>query len=280
MMKASSGEAAPTGPSIRILELTKMLVKFELRGVDLSIANALRRVMIAEVPTMAIHHVTVNGNTSVLHDEYIVHRLGLVPMNSMKSDNYEYVRDCSCSSTGLCTKCSVEFALKVRGNKGRSTDVTSADIRLSADYPVDTFENPMEGARTKMEAVGPAKIYDETGNEEPPILITRLNENQELDLKMVVVKGIGKENSKWSPVATVALQQYPTVDINPNKALSLTPAQKREIVESCPAKVLKYKSESDQIDIEDVARCMLCQECVMKVNALAPEASLGYLTRQ
>ena len=39
---------------------------FELIGVDASIANAIRRVLIAEVPTMAISTIFMNDNTSVM----------------------------------------------------------------------------------------------------------------------------------------------------------------------------------------------------------------------
>ena len=54
---------------------------FELIGVDVSFANALRRIMIAEVPTVAIEHVYMWNNSSIVHDEVLSHRLGLVPIN-------------------------------------------------------------------------------------------------------------------------------------------------------------------------------------------------------
>ena len=53
---------------------------FEISGIDVSLANALRRIMIAEVPTVAIESVYMWNNTSVMHDEVLSHRLGLIPI--------------------------------------------------------------------------------------------------------------------------------------------------------------------------------------------------------
>jgi DNA-directed RNA polymerase I and III subunit RPAC1 len=55
-------------------------LQFDISGVDAAIANTLRRIMIAEVPTMAFHKVLLFQNTSVLPDELLVHRLGLLPI--------------------------------------------------------------------------------------------------------------------------------------------------------------------------------------------------------
>ncbi|CDJ57548.1 DNA-directed RNA polymerase II, putative [Eimeria maxima] len=74
--------------AIRVTELSKNVVRFTLSNCDVSIANALRRVMISEVPTLAIDLVTVFENTSVLHDEYIVHRLGLLPIDSSNVESF------------------------------------------------------------------------------------------------------------------------------------------------------------------------------------------------
>ena len=53
---------------MEILELTPEFIRFALTGCDVSLTNALRRIMIAEVPTLATHLVSISENTSVLHD--------------------------------------------------------------------------------------------------------------------------------------------------------------------------------------------------------------------
>lgn len=57
---------------------------FSLIGVDASIANAFRRILLAEVPTLAIEFVYVHNNTSLVQDEVLAQRLGLVPLKGSK----------------------------------------------------------------------------------------------------------------------------------------------------------------------------------------------------
>lgn len=53
---------------------------------QVSIFNSLRRVMISEIPTMAIEVVKILKNSSVVPDETLSHRLGLIPI---KSDSFD-----------------------------------------------------------------------------------------------------------------------------------------------------------------------------------------------
>lgn len=81
---------------VEIQELNELEMEFDLVGVDASIANAFRRILIAEVPTMAIETVFVFNNTSVIQDEVLAHRLGLIPI---KADPGRFGWQ---SGTGLC----------------------------------------------------------------------------------------------------------------------------------------------------------------------------------
>eukprot|EP00466_Bigelowiella_natans_P003416 jgi/Bigna1/57647/fgenesh1_pm.23_\ len=55
-------------------------VVFDIIGIDAPLANALRRIMLSEVPTMAIENVYIYQNTSIMQDEVLAHRLGLIPI--------------------------------------------------------------------------------------------------------------------------------------------------------------------------------------------------------
>jgi DNA-directed RNA polymerase alpha subunit len=82
-------------PSIEIRESTPEKTIFKISNVDTSIANSLRRVIIAEVPTLSIDLVEIENNTSVLHDEFIAHRLGLIPIVTpdFRDNNIRYMDD-------------------------------------------------------------------------------------------------------------------------------------------------------------------------------------------
>ena len=55
-------------------------MSFLIRKADLAFVNTLRRMIIDEVPTMAIDDVEFRKNDSVMYDEMISLRLGLIPL--------------------------------------------------------------------------------------------------------------------------------------------------------------------------------------------------------
>lgn len=67
---------------IKISKIELDEIEFDLIHVDPSISNAFRRILIAEIPTIAIDNVFIMKNTSVIQDEVLAHRLGLVPIKA------------------------------------------------------------------------------------------------------------------------------------------------------------------------------------------------------
>lgn len=65
---------------IIVTKLNEECIDFDLIGVDAAIANALRRILLAEVPTVAVETVWIAVNTSIIQDEVLAHRIGLIPL--------------------------------------------------------------------------------------------------------------------------------------------------------------------------------------------------------
>lgn len=96
-------------PKVSIMEnmSSKYVLRFKLCDTDVSMANSLRRIMMVEVPTLAIDMVEINENSSVLQDEFIAHRLGLIPLTSNRAMEMLYPGDCDCvapedGASGYC----------------------------------------------------------------------------------------------------------------------------------------------------------------------------------
>eukprot|EP00343_Euplotes_focardii_P011274 CAMPEP_0205829958 /NCGR_PEP_ID=MMETSP0206-20130828/39738_1 /ASSEMBLY_ACC=CAM_ASM_000279 /TAXON_ID=36767 /ORGANISM="Euplotes focardii, Strain TN1" /LENGTH=283 /DNA_ID=CAMNT_0053133159 /DNA_START=72 /DNA_END=923 /DNA_ORIENTATION=+ len=227
-------------------------MKFLLKDCHISLANALRRIMISDVPTMAIDLVFINDNSSVLHDEFLAHRLGLLPFKSDTVDNYEFFRECSCKPS--CHKCSVEFNLRETAMDDMK-DITTDHINSN------NIENPTK----------PVKYLNAEGNEEDPILIVKLAKAQKIDVQCIVRKGTGKEHAKWSPVSTVAVQQLPKIDFDADKLKVLSPDQLVEVCNVCPSKVYGYDAEKNTLDIENLGECMQCHECTQVMTEYGRE---------
>ena len=84
-----------------------------INGSDNVYINTLRRMILTNVPTLAIRKINITKNSSALFDEMIAQRLGLIPFTTdLKS--FDLIDECSCKKNG-CSKCQVSFTLKAEG---------------------------------------------------------------------------------------------------------------------------------------------------------------------
>ncbi|KAK4530811.1 hypothetical protein CCYA_CCYA05G1668 [Cyanidiococcus yangmingshanensis] len=277
-------------PKLRITRLTETECDLTLSDTDVSVANALRRIMIASVPTMSIDLVTVFVNDSPLHDEFIAHRLGLIPLRSDTAEYFNYNRDCDCTESRIaamsgnpaettnCEKCSVEFVLDVTcplDGELEEMNVTSRHLRMDPRY----FDGP-----AYVRAVGPVHRPDQRWDpnldatrEHAPgsegIVICKLRRGQRLYVRCIAKKGTGREHAKWSPVAAASYRLDPNVrlDLAGINAV-LTSEQKRLIVKMGEGALrLEANVVTGEVDIvEDEAylrgRIAISNDCLRELQ--------------
>src|SRR5437667_12911193 len=94
---------------IKLLSKEQETLRFVLSDVSPAFANALRRIMISEIPVMAIDDVMILENNSVMYDEILAHRLGLVPVTTDGSSHLPV--QWTCKRELGCEKCRASFAL-------------------------------------------------------------------------------------------------------------------------------------------------------------------------
>ena len=108
----------PCQVKIEVLEKDETNIRLVIKEADVPLMNALRRIALAEVPSMAIDEVVMIENSSILQDETIAHRLGLTPLKT-DLDNYNLPEECECKSEFGCSLCRVSHFFGRRPNEAR-----------------------------------------------------------------------------------------------------------------------------------------------------------------
>ncbi len=142
-------------PSLEILSQDDQKMSIKLKGISLQYANALRRICLNGVPVFAIDTVAMLENSSVLADEGIAHRLGLIPL---KTDLSRFVEPskCECHSESGCSNCRVMLMIDV-GESDTTRTVYSNELTSEDDTIKPTSDKiPIvvmaPGQRLKIEA--------------------------------------------------------------------------------------------------------------------------------
>ncbi|KAI0318282.1 hypothetical protein OF83DRAFT_1057155 [Amylostereum chailletii] len=194
-------------PTVRIRSLKKDRVNFVLENVDLAFANSLRRVVMADITTVAIDMVEVEANTTVLPDEFIAHRLGMIPLVSNNCEEaIRFNRDCTCQT--VCQNCAIELTLNVACHENKTMDITSnhLDFVIKQQWNGEYYEDGEEVSK-RVENFG-----HPVGKNDPdaqPVLIAKIRKGQELKVRCIAKKGLAKEHAKWSPCSAVSFEYDP-----------------------------------------------------------------------
>ncbi len=224
---------------VQILEKDDKNMRLLIRDANVPYVNALRRIIISEVPTMAVEEAVILENSSIMQDEMIAHRLGLVPLKT-DLDTYNLPEDCPCKSEFGCSMCRVTLTLNVESKEG-TRSVYSGEL---------TSEN---------KEIIP--VSDK-------IPITKLAKDQKLKLEAYARLGRGKAHSKWQPVSMCTHKFYPKIEI------MKTCDTCGKCIEACPKKVLV--NVNGKIQPHEVTTCTLCQDCVEACPKETPAIHVGW----
>ncbi len=211
---------------IEVLEKDETNLRLAIKGADVPLMNALRRIGLAEVPSMAIDEVVMIENSSILQDEIISHRLGLTPLKT-DLDSYNLPGECECQSEFGCSLCRVTLTMDAESNEGTRT-VYSGEL---------VSENP---------EIIPV-------SDKVPII--KLAKGQKLKLEAYARLGKGKNHAKWQPVSVCAYKYYPKIEVPSKKCEDCT-----KCVDICPKKV--YTMKENKVEVRDLLACTLCMDCV------------------
>ena len=185
-------------------------LEIDICGVGPAVSNAYRRIMIAEVPTMAIEHCFIYNNTSVIQDEMLAHRMGMIPIRANPT-KFQW-RDKKEGPESTRADLTIVFTLKTKCEKKPDADPDKSGRRedLYTNYRV------LSGHLKWKPIPGQEKIFVDKDTLRPvhkDILIAKLSGKQELDLRLHAVKGIGRDHAKFSPVATASYRLMPDIKL-------------------------------------------------------------------
>ena len=107
------------------IKLDNNKLYFDVYNLNSSICNAIRRIIISEIETIGFRFtfdedsdIKIIKNTSALHNEFLGHRLSLLPIKYPPEEISNYAKD------------SLEFIIDVVNNSNNIIDVTSKDIKI------------------------------------------------------------------------------------------------------------------------------------------------------
>lgn len=167
---------------LNIISRTPSSIEIDLKNAHPSLANALRRTLISEIPCIAIHNVSIRENDTVFPDEYIAHRLGLVPID-VDPSVLEY-NDGDANASNV-----LNFKLNVKN--------TTNDVQCL--YSDQIIWTPMEGQEHLLVSV------------KPGVLICKMAPGNIIDMDLSAEKGVGKTHAKWSPVSLCSYKIMPRI---------------------------------------------------------------------
>lgn len=231
-------------------------VEFKVSNLDLSVVNSIRRVILSEIPCAAFYfdaydqenkHIDIKTNTGVLHNEFLSHRISLIPLYFSEEELTTFDEN------------KYKFVLKKKN--------TSSDVMLVTTKDFIIYEGDKQLPETFREHVFPkCPITSDY------ILITKLHPNlynpelgEEIEIECKASIGNAHKHSRWCVVSQCCF--YNTIDQPEsqkafNKIMEDTTAEDKKKVENKFNVIDKYRHfKKDKYDEPNEFEFTIESEC-------------------
>lgn len=188
--------------------------------------NSFRRIMLSELPKLAVEDVVIYDNTTALFDEIIAHRLGMIPIPTDLS-LLSFRNECVCKGKG-CPNCTIRYTLSKEGEGV----VYSGDLQ------------PAE----KSWAITEDKIP-----------IVNLYGDQRLILEVEAVLGRGRDHAKWQAVQAPKYRMETTIEFDKKNVNEV-----KEFVNKLPKNLVEIKG--NKLEIKDDKKLYILESLIEKEN--------------
>lgn len=217
--------------NLEVIEKTARKLVFVIEGISIEMINALRRIILTEIPVMAVDEVIILKNDSPLYDEILAHRIGLIPLKT-DLDAYKLPNDCDCGGFG-CPLCQVSLTMEI-------TNTTNS--------PIDIYSGDLKSNDPKIIPVN------------PDIPIVKIDKNDQVILEAYAILGTARNHAKWQAVSNVAYKYYPVIEFNEDDLKN--PEENSLIVKMCPERLFELTTKNQLKLTEDYwKKCTLCESC-------------------
>ncbi len=201
--------------SVKVLQYSDDYLKLVVEGFKPSLVNSLRRILITDVPVLAIDRVIVLDNTTVMYDEVLAHRLSMIPLKT-NLEKLPKIEECEDELVDP-SLCQVRYQLSVK-----------ASDQVVSVYAKDLIPDDPDFA----------PVYPDT-------LIVKMSKGQVLSIEAYAKLGRARDHAKWQ-ACLASYYYYPKVQL-------LNPRDERcaSCLESCKG----IAKKNDEYVITDPLQC-------------------------
>ena len=209
---------------VKTIELKGNKGVLKIEDTDVYFVNSLRRVMLSELPKLAIDDVIIYDNTSPLFDEIVSQRLGLIPIPT-DLQILSFRNECKCAGKG-CPTCTVRYTLSKEGEGV----VYSGDLQPEQpDFAI----------------------------KETKIPIVELWKDQRIILEVEAVLGRGRDHAKWQTVVAPRYHMETLIQVDKKRMNDV-----KAVIEELPKDMVELKG--DTLELKDPSKLVILESYLDK----------------